>query len=132
EKKAAIRALREAFEISAERKLEALSDEERADYDQRLATIDTAWPAANVSDLVDHIDYAVHLIGIDHVGISSDFDGGGGIEGWFDASETPNVTTELVRRGYNEEQIRKLWGGNLLRVWRETERVAAQLQRLAE
>lgn len=132
EKKAAIRALREAFEISAERKLEALSDEERADYDQRLATIDTAWPAANVSDLVDHIDYAVHLIGIDHVGISSDFDGGGGIEGWFDASETPNVTTELVRRGYDEEQIRKLWGGNLLRVWRETERVAAQLQRLAE
>ena len=79
-------------------------------------------------DFVDHIDYAVDLIGLDHVGISSDFDGGGGIDGWQDASETLNVTTELVRRGYTEEQIGRLWSGNLLRVWRETERVAARLQ----
>jgi membrane dipeptidase len=83
---------------------------------------------ATVEDLVNHIDYAVKLIGIDHVGISSDFDGGGGIEGWADASETGNVTLELVRRGYSEEQIAKLWGGNLLRVWREVEKVAAGLQ----
>ena len=96
------------------------------------ATIDRAWPPPNVSDLVDHIDYAVDLIGIDHVGISSDFDGGGGIDGWADASETLNVTIELVRRGYDEEKIRKLWGGNLLRVWRETEKVAAQLQAAGE
>ena len=68
------------------------------------------------------------LIGIDHVGISSDFDGGGGIVGWNDASESQNVTVELVRRGYTEEEIAKLWGGNLLRVWREVERVAAELQ----
>jgi membrane dipeptidase len=81
-----------------------------------------------VKELVDHIDYAVKLIGIDHVGISSDFDGGGGIEGWDDAAQTSNVTLELVRRGYDEEDIAKLWGGNLLRVWGEVERVAQRLQ----
>ncbi len=67
----------------------------------------------------------VELIGIDHVGISSDFDGGGGIEGWSDASETFNVTLELVRRGYSETDIAKLWGGNLLRVLDEVQAVAA-------
>jgi membrane dipeptidase len=79
-----------------------------------------------VKELVDHIDYAVKLIGIDHVGISSDFDGGGGIEGWDSAAQTANVTLELVARGYNEEEVAKLWGGNLLRVWRDVERVATE------
>ena len=65
---------------------------------------------------------------MDHVGISSDFDGGGGLTGWRDASETFNVTLELVKRGYSEEEIRKMWGGNLLRVWREVEKVAAEMQ----
>ena len=74
-------------------------------------------PRATVKDFVDHIDYAVKLIGIDHVGISSDFDGGGGVDGWNSAAETFNVTLELVRRGYTEEQIGKIWSGNLLRVW---------------
>ena len=69
------------------------------------------------------------LIGIDHVGISSDFDGGGGVTGWNDASETFNVTLELVRRGYTEEQIEKLWSGNLLRVMDEVQRVGQQLQK---
>lgn len=81
-------------------------------------------PRATVKDFVDHIDYAVKLIGIDHVGISSDFDGGGGIEGWNSAAETFNVTLELVRRGYTEEQIGKIWSGNLLRVWGEVERAS--------
>jgi len=81
-----------------------------------------------VQDFVDHIDYAVDLIGIDHVGISSDFDGGGGIVGWNDATETFNVTLELVRRGYSEEEIGKIWSGNLLRVWAEVEEVAQRLQ----
>tara|TARA_R110001592_G_scaffold10151_8_gene52949 strand:+ start:582 stop:1871 length:1290 start_codon:yes stop_codon:yes gene_type:complete len=81
----------------------------------------------NVSDFVDHIDYMVKLIGIDHVGISSDFDGGGGIEGWNDASETFNVTLELVERGYTQEEIAKLWGGNLLRVLDEVQAVAKKL-----
>ncbi|HSP82308.1 MAG TPA: dipeptidase [Gillisia sp.] len=83
----------------------------------------------NVADFVDHIDYMVKLIGIDHVGISSDFDGGGGIDGWNDASETHNVTIELVKRGYTEKEIEKLWGGNLLRVMDEVDAVAAELQK---
>ena len=86
-------------------------------------------PSATVKDFVDHIDYAVKLIGIDHVGISSDFDGGGGIDGWNSAAESFNVTLELVRRGYTESQIAKIWGGNLLRVWSEVEKVAKQLQK---
>lgn len=128
EKRAAIKALNTAFGLTKEHPLDSLSVADRAEYDTRLQTIETAWPAASVTDLVDHIDYAVDLIGIDHVGISSDFDGGGGIVGWQDASETANVTAELVRRAYTEEQINKLWNGNLLRVWRETETVAARLQ----
>lgn len=83
----------------------------------------------NVSDLVDHIDYLVKKIGIDHVGISSDFDGGGGIDGWDDASETLNVTIELVKRGYTEEEIAKLWGENLLRVMDEVQAVARKIQK---
>ncbi len=83
---------------------------------------------ATVADFVDHIDHAVNLIGLEHVGISSDFDGGGGVVGWNDASETFNVTLELVHRGYSEEDIAALWGGNLLRVWREVEAVAQGLQ----
>ena len=67
----------------------------------------------------------MQLLGINHVGISSDFDGGGGVIGWNDASETLNVTLELVKRGYSEEEIGKLWGGNLLRVLREVEQIAA-------
>lgn len=102
-----------------------LTAEQRAAYDLGLGEIDELYPPATVSDFVDHIDYAVNLIGVDHVGISSDFDGGGGVTGWDDASETFNVTLELVRRGYTEEEIAKIWGGNLLRVWREVENVAA-------
>jgi membrane dipeptidase len=79
-----------------------------------------------VKELVDHIDYAVKLIGVDHVGIASDFDGGGGIEGWDGAADTPNVTVELVRRGYTEGDIAKLWGGNLLRVWDAVERKSSR------
>jgi membrane dipeptidase len=89
-----------------------------------LATKNDVPQAVNVSDFVDHIDYMVNLIGIDHVGISSDFDGGGGIQGWADASETPNVTLELVKRGYSQEEIAQLWGGNLLRVLDQVQEVA--------
>jgi membrane dipeptidase len=77
-----------------------------------------------VKELVDHIDHVVKSIGIEHVGISSDFDGGGGIEGWDSAADTANVTIELVRRGYSEQEIARIWGGNLLRVWAEVERLA--------
>lgn len=94
----------------------------------RKKEINKAYPLVNVRDFVDHIDYMVKLIGIDHVGISSDFDGGGGISGWMDASETFNITYELVRRGFKEEEIAKIWGLNLLRVMREVETVARELQ----
>lgn len=95
---------------------------------KKAATIKNVPDAVNVADFVDHIDYMVKLIGIDHVGISSDFDGGGGIQGWNDASETLNVTIELVKRGYTEEQIEKLWSGNLLRVLDEVQAIASELQ----
>lgn len=84
----------------------------------------------DVADYVDHIDYLVKKIGIAHVGISSDFDGGGGIYGWSDASETLNVTAELLKRGYSENEIAQLWGGNLLRVLDKVEVVAKNLQAL--
>jgi len=111
--------------------LESLSADRRAEYDRRLSEIDRKWPEAGratVKDFVDEIDYAVKLIGLDHVGISSDFDGGGGIDGWNSAAEAFNVTLELVRRGYTEEQIGKMWSGNLLRVWTEVEKVAKDIQ----
>ena len=111
--------------------VDTLTPEKRAEFERRLAEIDRKWPAvgrANVKDFVDHIDYAGKLIGFDHVGISSDFDGGGGVDGWNSAAETFNVTLEMVRRGYTEEQIGKIWSGNLLRVWGEVEKVAKEIQ----
>jgi membrane dipeptidase len=135
ERQAAITALRTAFGLPATGNInaarETLPPDRRADYDRQMTAIDARYPLpprANVKNLVDHIDYAVKLIGIDHVGISSDFDGGGGIDGWNDATETFAVTLELVRRGYSEDEIGKIWSGNLLRVMAEVERVAARLQ----
>lgn len=123
EKRAAIDSLRRALGIRGGRgAMASLSAEQRAAYQSRMRDIEARWPGANVADFVNHIDHAVKVAGIDHVGISSDFDGGGGVTGWRDASETMNVTAELIRRGYSEADIRKLWGGNTLRVWRANER----------
>jgi len=110
-------------------KFQALQRKARPVINERLK--DKA-PAVNVADFVDHIDYLVKKIGIDHVGISSDFDGGGGIEGWNDSSETFNVTLELVRRGYTKDQIKKIWSGNLLRVLDEVQKIAKKLQKAGE
>ncbi len=96
--------------------------------DSVAAQLEGVPPAVAVTDLVDHIDYMVDKIGIDHVGISSDFDGGGGVRGWADASETLNVTEELLRRGYTEEEIGKLWGENLLRALHQAHTVAEELK----
>jgi membrane dipeptidase len=96
-------------------------------YLRGVAEIDAQWPPSTVADFVDHIDHIAELIGIDHVGISSDFGGGGGIAGWMDAAGTPNVTAELVRRGYSAADIDKIWSGNLLRAWRDVEAVADRL-----
>lgn len=124
ERQPAIAALRQKYGVSGGQSVRELPADRRVEYDRELAVIERQFPRASVADFVNHIDYAVRLIGIDHVGISSDFDGGGGVEGWNSAAESFNVTLELVRRGYNEEQIAKLWGGNLLRVWRAVERAA--------
>ena len=108
----------------------AWTDEQFATYQAAMRDVNRKYPQprATVADFVNHIDYLVKKMGIDHVGISSDFDGGGGVEGWNGAEETSNVTLELVRRGYTEDQIGKLWSGNLLRVLDEVQAVAAKLQ----
>jgi len=90
-------------------------------YGERRKAITAMDAEASVSNFADHIDHAVKVAGIDHVGIASDFDGGGGIDGWRDASKTQNVTAELVKRGYSEDDIAKIWGGNLLRVMEAVE-----------
>jgi membrane dipeptidase len=111
--------------------LAGMTETRRTEYRARQAQLDKQFPPpprATVSHFVDHIDYLVKKIGIDHVGISSDFDGGGGVDGWNGADETFNVTLELVRRGYTEEQIAKLWSGNLLRVMDEVQKIAREIQ----
>ena len=94
------------------------------EFRDRLARLRASMNDVTISDLVDHIDHAVQVAGIDHVGIASDFDGGGGVGGWDDASQTPAVTAELIERGYSEEDIAKIWGGNVLRVMRAVEAAA--------
>ncbi|MBN1347787.1 dipeptidase [candidate division KSB1 bacterium] len=79
---------------------------------------------ATVSDVVDHIDHVVNLVGIDHIGIGTDFDGGGGVNGCNEVSEMGNITRELVSRGYSESEIRKIWGENFMRIFRKVERFA--------
>ena len=128
ERAAATRDLRQSVGLAANAQPASLSPDQRALYEQGLRDIEARWPAATVDQLVDHIDYAVKLIGLDHVGIASDFDGGGGITGWADAAETSNVTAELRARGYSNEDVAKIWSGNLLRVWRDVERTAAELK----
>jgi len=81
--------------------------------------------SVGVADYVDHVEYAVRRIGIAHVGLSSDFDGGGGFTGWRDASESPNLTAELWRRGFGRDEIAALWSGNFLRLLRAAEAEAA-------
>ncbi len=85
-------------------------------------------PLATVADLVDHVDHVVKLVGVDYVGIGTDFDGGGALKDCFDVSELGNITLELVRRGYSKEDIEKIWSGNFMRVFRQAEELAKQLQ----
>lgn len=106
-----------------------LSDEEMAQVREEWQKINQKYPRelATVSDLVDHIDYIVDLIGIEHVGIGTDFDGGGALEDCFDVTEIENITLELVERGYTKEEIEKIWSGNFMRVFREAREIAAEL-----
>ena len=93
-------------------------EQERSAWDE-MGEVSKKFPQhlASVKDVVDHIDHIVKIAGIDHVGIGTDFDGGGAVSGCFDVSEMGNITLELVKRGYDEEQIRKIWGGNFMRVF---------------
>lgn len=128
------------FQVLSRNEIRGLDEEDREAYMSKFREIAEAAkpqienlkkdvPPVDVADFVDHIDYLVEKIGINHVGISSDFDGGGGIDGWNNASESLNVTKELVKRGYTEEEIAKLWGENLLRVLDEVQAVAQKLQK---
>ncbi len=132
-------AVREGFTMLARAEVMKLPEVERTEYGQKLQAFRSKVnpilrermkdiPDVDVKDFVDHIDYLVKKMGIDHVGIASDFDGGGGVLGWDNAAETFNITLELVRRGYSKKDIEKIWGGNLLRVLDEVQKVAKKLQ----
>lgn len=125
ERDAALEELRAGLKPASE-----MNEEERKAARQALNEINEMYPvpSATVVNVVDHIDHIVEVAGINHVGIGCDFDGGGGIDGIFDASEVMNITVELVRRGYTEEQIEKIWGGNVMRVFRDVQAVAAEIQ----
>ena len=125
EKDSAIAALRSSMKPVAE-----MTEEEQNKARESIKKLNDMFPVplANVKNVVDHIDHIVNVAGIDHVGIGCDFDGGGGIEGVFDASEVMNITIELVRRGYSEDQIEKIWGGNLIRVFKEVQAIAEKIQ----
>ncbi|MAW49614.1 MAG: membrane dipeptidase [Flavobacteriaceae bacterium] len=125
EKDSAIAALRSSMKPVVE-----MTEEEQNEARESIKKLNDMFPApmANVKNVVDHIDHIVNVAGIDHVGIGCDFDGGGGIEGVFDASEVMNITIELVRRGYSEDQIEKIWGGNLIRVFKEVQAIAEKIQ----
>lgn len=128
------------FELLSWSEIRELGEEEREEYMDMYNTlqdnaeprieeeVNVETPPVDVADFIDHVDYMVDLIGIEHVGLSSDFDGGGGVYNWMDASETFNVTHELVKRGYTEEEIEMLWSGNLLRVLDEVQAVAQDIQ----
>jgi membrane dipeptidase len=90
-----------------------------------LGAISELLGPGSLDDMLDHIDYIADRIGADHVGIGTDFNHGSGIVGFKDASEALNVTVGLLERGYSEQDIEKIWGGNFLRVFREAERLGS-------
>jgi membrane dipeptidase len=105
----------------------AATKEQQERFERQMLEIDSRYPPASVKDFVDHLDHAVQVAGDEHVGVGSDFDGGGGIRGFNSHAEALNVTIELVRRGYTADAIGRIWGGNLLRVWREVQATATRL-----
>ena len=111
-----------------ETKYDFMTEDEKKELRDRWRNLGKQYPKQlpNVADYVDHIDYVKELVGIDHVGIGSDFDGGGGIDGCADVSEMPNITAELLKRGYTDEEINKIWGGNFFRVFKQVENYAGK------
>jgi membrane dipeptidase len=121
-----IKQIRKIYAGGMEKMTEAEKEKLFAEWDELKAWKQKDLP--NVKDLVDHIDHVKNLVGVDYVGIGSDFDGGGGLIDCTDVSQFPNITRELIRRGYTESEIRKIWGGNLLRVFGEVERIAEKIR----
>ena len=107
-------------------KYDSMTDEEKKVLRNEWKELKEKYPKTlpTVADCVDHIDYVKKLVGIDYVGIGSDFDGGGGLDGCADVSQFPNITAEMLERGYTEEEIRKVWGGNFFRVFAAVEKMA--------
>jgi len=99
------------------------SDEQRKQAWGEWRGLNEKYPPVlpTIADAVDHIDYVVNLVGVDYVGIGSDFDGGGGLKDCVDVADFPKITQELVKRGYSEEDIVKIWGGNFIRVYNAAE-----------
>jgi membrane dipeptidase len=105
----------------------SLSNEQRRQIRSEYRAIQKKYiKLATVKDAVDHIDHVVQVIGIDYVGIGTDFDGGGGIEGCRAVNEMKNITIELLRRGYSKQDITKIWGGNIMRVLRKVKEIASE------
>ena len=121
----ALAALREKYP-----NMRDLSEEQRAERAKEMQEINRKFPEepATLQLVMDHIDHIVQLVGVDYVGIGPDLDGGGGVKGMYDVSEAGNITYELVKRGYSEEDIKKIWSGNFFRVMKEAQRVAGTFQ----
>ncbi len=135
EHRKAVADLRKELELPGRREMFRMSEEDREalrpkleEYERRLAEIEKIHPPTGLKEMVDHIDHVVKVVGINHVGIGTDFDGGGGIPGFNNHAEAKNMTDELINRGYSAEDINKIWGGNLLRVMREVAKVASKIQ----
>lgn len=102
-----------------------LTDGQKKSYREERRTIYNKYrKLATVADVVDHIDHVVQVTGVDHVGIGTDFDGGGGVDGCRSVADMKNITIELLRRGYSREEIGKIWGGNIMRVFRNVQEIA--------
>ncbi len=120
----AFAALRQKFN-----NFDQLSDKEKNEARSEWYALNKKYPRelATVSEAVDHIDHIVKVVGVDFVGIGTDFDGGGGLKDCYDVSQIGNITLELVKRGYTEKEIAKIWGGNVMRVFKEVQKVAEKV-----
>lgn len=123
---AATNILRDRLGLRSGADFRAASPGTLAEYRREIARIRETFEDVTLAQYLDHVDHAVQVAGIDHVGLSGDFDGGGGVAGWDNAADSPNVTAALLERGYTEEDLAKIWGGNLLRVLREVQANATQ------
>lgn len=123
---AASSVLRERLGLNSGADFRAASAETLAEYGRARARIREKFEDVTLARFLDHVDHAVKVAGVDHVGLSGDFDGGGGVEGWDNAADSPNVTAALLQRGYSEEDLARIWGGNLLRVMREVQAAASR------